>query len=249
MKKLLSILLALALALTLAACGQPTGAPAETPAAPAEPELEAEPEAELTSVTWYGTEQGIDMTLTLTSDGTYAMELGGEVKSGVWTEDGGEITLDDDGAPTFLDLGDSLYWLGMETYLTDEEDVFGVYRPADVLTEGVTASDYNGYWKSLYVETDGAIFAADELDDRTDVYIEAPRAALGGPLFGDVMVELTRADSALSWSEGDISVTLALQEDGLLRLTLADADGDMILYLMPVYVDALDDTEAPAEGG
>ena len=81
------------------------------------------------------------------------------------------------------------------------------------------------------METAGAILTAESVNEVTDVYIEAPRAALGGPLFGDVIVDMTEENGALIYAGGDVSVTLAMQADGLMRMTLENGGEEMILYL------------------
>lgn len=249
MRKTLSLLIAFTLILALAACGQ-TAAPDEpeataAPAATTEPVQEPtqEPTQEPAAENWYGQSRGMAVTLTLLSDGTYTMELAGETKVGTWQEEGGEITLDANGEASFLRLGDTLCWIGMGINLASEEPTYGVYVPAELLTD-VPAETFNGYWTSIYVDAEGNLLPASEVRDVTDIYIEAPRAALGGPLFGDVVVDMTFSDGTLSWAEGDVSVLFQLQEDGILRATLGAPGGDMVLYLAPTYAEALD---GPAE--
>ena len=238
MKKLLAMLLAFALILALAACGN-TEAPAQTEAPAATAELTPEPTPAPPVETWYGSSRGLELTLALSSDGTYTLAQGGKTKSGAWELKDGLIALDGEEEGSLIPLEDELYWLALELFLTSEEPEFDAYVPEDVLSDGVTAELFNGYWTSLYVETDGAILLADDLGDKTEVVIEAPRAALGGPLFGDVTVDMSFADGALTWTADKVSVKLQLQADGLLRMTLKAPDSDMTLYLTPTYVPGL----------
>ena len=202
--------------------------------------------------------------MALSSDGTYTLAQGGETKSGVWELKDGLIALDGEKEGSLIPLEDELYWLALELFLTSEEPEFDAYVPADVLSDGITAELFNGYWTSLYVDADGAILSAADLGDKTDVYVEVPaakaedadegadaaettaapaepvpRVALGGPLFGDVTVDMSFADGALTWTADKVSVKLQLQADGLLRMTLKAPDSDMTLYLTPTYVPGL----------
>ena len=177
--------------------------------------------------------------------------------SGTWVEKDGSIYLDGEEAPTLIVLGDRLSWPEAGLFLTAEKPEVGAYTPAEPLT-GADAALLNGYWTSLFVQADGAILPAADLNDRTDVYIEvpspggeggtaqavtdevSPRAALGGPLFGDTIVDMTASAGALTHSADGATVTLALQQDGFLRLTLTTPDGDMVIYLQRTYVEGLD---------
>ncbi len=76
------------------------------------------------------------------------------------------------------------------------------------------------------------------LDETTDVFVQGTRVALGGPIFGDVIVDMQLKDGALVYSAEGITVTLALQQDGLMRLT-ANAGQPMTLYLMSAYVEGV----------
>lgn len=262
MKKLFAIFLAFTLILALAGCGK-TDAPAEpedaaTPGTTAEPEATEDPSTpaqsavdqddtpEVTVETWYGLSLGLPVTLALSSDGTYTLSLAGEDRSGAWAEADGGIVLDGEETAPLYQVSDTLLWQGMGIFLTAEPPEAGAYAPAELVKDGVTAETFNGYWQSAYVDADGAILSAHELDDKTDVYIEAPRAALGGPLFGDVAVDMAFVDGALTWSEGGVSVKMELQSDGLLRMTLAAPDSGMTLYLLPTYVEGL--SPEPTEG-
>lgn len=274
MKKMLAILLAFTLIFALAACQKAetpaapetaanTAAPA---AASAEPAAElpepTEPVAEPTEPgivlvepsnpapapepeTWYGQSRGMDLVLTLQPDGSYALSLGGETSNGAWTEGDDGIILDGNDAAPLYRVDGRLLWLSMGLSLSGEAPAFGAYAPAEVLTEGVTAELFNGYWKSAYIDADGTILPAYELDDKTDIYIEAPKAALGGPLFGDTAVEMTFADGALNWAEEGVSVKLELQADGFLRATLTAPNANMTLYLLPQYAEGLSSAPQP----
>ncbi len=257
MKKLLTMFLVLATAFALAACGtnesagQEASAPSEATSAP------AESAPELTAEDWYGWTRGIPLCLSLVSDGSYTLTMGKEERSGAWEKTDGVIVLDGEEASTFLTDGDKLNWLSGGLILFREEpDRDSWYTPAELRTN-VTVEDYDGYWTSSYVNIDGAILSAGDVVDRTDVYIQMPseydliqkeseeiaegeaardttaRVALGGPLFGDVIVDMTFSDEALRYGDGDVGVAMQLQEDGLLRMTVAGDGSEMVLYLLP----------------
>lgn len=243
----------------------PAAAPAEPAAEPAEPAAElpepTEPVTEPTEPgivmvemsepapapepeTWYGQTRGMNLVLTLNPDGSYVLSLGEETSNGAWTEDDGIVLDGNDAAPLYRVNG-GLMWSAMGLTLSGEAPAFDIYEPADVVAESATAELFNGYWKSAYIDADGTILSAYELNDKTDLYIEAPKAALGGPLFGDVGLEMTFAEGALIWTEGDVSIRLELQEDGLLRMTLTAPTTSMTLYLLPQYVEGISPAAEP----
>ena len=100
------------------------------------------------------------------------------------------------------------------------------------------AGDFDGYWKSQFIAVgEGTVFAS-AVGDKTDVYIEGTSVALGGPLFGDVLVGMELRDGTLYYEAGSVSVTLTLQRDGFLRLTLG-GENSVTLYLFPAVPKAL----------
>ncbi len=76
---------------------------------------------------------------------------------------------------------------------------------------------------------------AEAAEEDAFVYIEGTNVALGGSRFGNVIRVFTAADGALTFTEGETGITLQLQEDGFLRLTVAGSE-PATLYLMPALV-------------
>lgn len=220
MKKLLAIWLILALLLVP---GMALGA-----------EVTVETDQEKLAGDWFAQVRGMDLVLTLTVEGTYALQIGTEITQGTWTLTDGAVYLDGSETPSLYPVGEKLAWWAMGLFLTREQSV-GAYVPAELLGEEVPADAFNGYWTCLFVDVGGTILPACELNEVTDVYVQAPRAALGGPLFGDVGVDMTFENGTMIFVESDVSVTLALQTDGLMRMTLVAPDTALILYLMPTY--------------
>ncbi len=232
MKKILIMLLTVSMAAALAACGGSGETPAETPAETAAPEqaaAEYRPEDDYAGA-WYGLVGGMEMALDLNADGSYIITYADGEESGSWELSDESIILTADETAVLSIREGQLYWAESNVYFSRDALALGTYSPADVIAD-VEPEMLNGYWKSRFVATEGGILTAESLNDVTDVYIEAPRAALGGPLFGDVVVDMTAENGALVFSEGDVSVTLALQEDGFLRMTLENGDEEMVLYL------------------
>ena len=202
MKKLLAIVLTLALLLVPAL-------------ALAEGE-EAAPTGD-----WYGEANGLVLQLTLHEDGTYAAALVGsaqEAKSGAWALEDGFIYLDGALLPQISVLSDdALKWTEMDVFLRREQP--WVYAPADPFA--APNELFDGYWRAQYVGLDGAmLFAEDALGEVVALYIEGQNVALGGDFFGNAIVEMAYADGALSLDLDGQPLTLQLQLDGFLRLTL-----------------------------
>lgn len=190
---------------------------------------------------WYGRAEALPVTLTLRSDGGYSLDAAGERKTGVWEARDGGVALDGEENASFLRVGDVLIDRENGLVLRQSEPA-PLYTPAEPLS-GVPQELFNGYWKSLYADADGALLPAEDFGDRTDLFVEAPRAALGGALFGDVVVDMVFADDALRYEAGEVSIVLQLQTDGFLRMTLAGPEGELLLYLLPTHVDGLTDGE------
>ena len=221
MKKLFAILLSLALLLI------PALALAEGEA----------PEAALTG-DWYGETNGLVLQLTLNADGTYAAALVGSeqaAKSGAWALEDGFIYLDGALLPQINVLSDDvLKWTEMDVFLRREQP--WVYAPAEPLSDA-QLDLFAGYWRAQYLAMDGAmLFAEDALGEVVALYIEGQNVALGGAFFGNAIVEMAYADGALSLDLDGQPLTLQLQLDGFLRLTLPA----LTLYFSRVA------TEAPA---
>ena len=83
---------------------------------------------------------------------------------------------------------------------------------------------------------------AQALHEDTFVYIEGTNVALGGERFGDVIRVFSAADGALTLTEGEATISLQLQQDGFLRLTVAGPE-PATLYLMPAPIPG----QAPAQ--
>ena len=175
MKKLISILLTLALlaipVLALAEAGEDS------------------PEIALTG-DWYAQISGVTVKLTLHEDGSYALAvvgLNGAEKTGTWALQDGAVYLDGSLAPDLVLQGDRLWWTDAEAFLT--RSAAEGYVPAEIL-DGAALEDFAGYWKTCYVSVGDAVMEADALGVAAEVCLDGVNAALGGDLFGDVIVEM-----------------------------------------------------------
>ena len=223
MKKLLAILLGLSLLLVPAlALG----------------EGEA-PQAALVG-DWYGELNGLVLKLTLNPDGAYAALIvtqPDDVKTGAWAYEDGFIHLDGSLLPDINVLSDDvLKWTAFDIFLRREAPQ--TYAPAELLPS--TALElYAGCWKAQYVGVNGAVLPSDAIGNETVLYVEGSDLALTGGLFDETVLEATYADGALSWSAEGLALTLALQQDGFLRLTLSTDPETVTLYCLPYYVKGL----------
>ena len=184
---------------------------------------------------WYADFEGLALTLSLSEDGGYALFVPGQAAmEGVWALLDGYVTLDDGEGGTLLPVDGVLYWAGPELLFT--RDLPETYVPAEAVSD-TQAGDFDGYWKSQFIAVgDGTLFAS-AIGDKTDVYIDGTSVALGGPLFGDVLVGMELRDGTLCDEAGNVSVTLTLQQDGLLRLSLS-GEKALTLYLFPAVPKA-----------
>ena len=186
---------------------------------------------------WYAGENGLVMTLSFAEDGAYTLSVPGQdPRQGTWalTEDN-KLALDGDDAGALLPVNDTLLWKAQQVVFRREAP--GTYVPGAVLATA-KEGDFDGYWKSCYVAVGDGTMSSSAVGETTDVFVEGSRVALGGPLFGDVIVDMQLKDGALTYAAEGITVSLALQEDGLLRLT-STAGQPVTLYLLPTYVEGI----------
>lgn len=178
---------------------------------------------------WYSTTSGIPVRLTLSEDGSYTSAAPGtDPVTGTWEERDGSIFLDGSETPEFTVQDDRLLWNDMAAFLTREEQV--VYTPAETFADFDPAL-FRGYWKALYVDVDGIACLASALNDTTDLYVEGNSMILGGPLFGDLPVKAESADGALTCTAEGITVTLRMQQDSFLRMTVDTGEETLTWYL------------------
>ena len=224
MKKTLSVLLALILILL------PTLILAENDS--------HAPEAALTG-DWFGEIQGMVLQLTLSEDGTYTAILPAREDAkatGAWALRDGFLYLDGNDVPSVNVLGeDVLKWIDFDTFLRREAPL--LYTPAEPLAD-IPQEIYSGTWKALYVGVDGAMLMANMLGEPSGAYIEGSSVALTGPLTGEALLEATYEGGALRWTDGNTTITLQLQQDGFLRLTLTAGENTVTLYLMGMAMEA-----------
>ena len=215
MKRILSAILALALILCAAACfaedaAEGTGAAGE----------------------WYARELGIVITLTLNGDGTYTIRSTGESEpsaAGTWAEDDGFISLDGGENGVLNDQGNILVLEPEGTLFVREKPE--AYVPAEVIPDAAPG-DFDGYWTSVFTEVNGEPVDAGAVGETTDLYFEGTKAALGGYLFGDVIAEMTAADGALTFGDENGMITVQLQEDDFLRLTVSVGENSLVIWLL-----------------
>ena len=192
----------------------------------------AEQSASLLSGTWYTDMSGVPMEMNLGEDGAYTIQiLGSEPETGTWELRDGFIYLNGSASPEFNVMADKLLWSDAFTLFTREKNE--LYQPADELSE-IPADFFRGYWKAFCVDVDGSACLASALNDTTDLYVEGNSMILGGPLFGDLPVKAESTDGALVCTAEGITVTLRMQQDGFLRMTMDTGEETMTWYLAAV---------------
>ena len=178
---------------------------------------------------WYSTTSGIPVRLTLSEDGSYTSAAPGtDPVTGTWEERDGDLVLDGSETPELTMQDDKLLWNDMAAFFTREEQM--VYTPAEIYADFDPAL-FRGYWKALYVDVDGTACLASALNDTTDLYVEGNSMILGGPLFGDLPVKAESADGALTCTAEGITVTLRMQQDSFLRMTVDTGEETLTWYL------------------
>ena len=210
---------------------EPTAEPTRPPK-PEEPAYEPLPEEYLPLSQrvlgdWFADQAGLMIALSLTEDG-YTLAVPGQApQTGQWEEKDGMILLDGDQEGGLLVLDNALRMDALGLLFTREQPL--TYVPADLVADAPEGA-FDGLWRAQFVavgsgETAGTVLA-EAAEEDAFVYIEGTNVALGGRRFGNVIRVFTPDGGGLTLPEE--GVTLQLQQDGFLRLTLADAT----IYLM-----------------
>ena len=210
---------------------EPTAEPTRPPK-PEEPAYEPLPEEYLplsqrVAGDWFADQAGLMITLSLREDGYTLSAPGADPQAGQWEEQNGMILLDGDQEGGLLVLDNALRMDALGLLFTREQPL--TYVPADLVADAPEGA-FDGLWRAQFVavgsgETAGTMLA-EAAEEDAFVYIEGANVALGGTRFGNVIRVFTPDAGGLTLPEE--GVTLGLQQDGFLRLTLADAT----IYLM-----------------
>ncbi len=179
---------------------------------------------------WYAEYEGFLFILTFTEDGAYALSAPGvEPQTGKWEVKDGMVVLNGEEAQALLPVCGVLHWDAMGLLFTREKPE--TYVPAELLADPEEGA-MNGYWKAQYVGVGEGAILAQALGDTTELYIEGTKLALGGDRLGNVIRDFTFADGALTLDEEGTTITIQLQQDGLLRLTI-EGEAPAVIYLLP----------------
>ena len=180
---------------------------------------------------WYGNLGGVPMKITLSEDGTCAVSIPGyEPETGIWEEQDGTIFLNGSETPEYRLIGNNLFVYGLREFFCREPQ--DAYSPA-ALTAEIPTEAWRGYWVCAYMDVDGTAYPASLLNDKTDLYVEGTSAILGGPVLCDIQVKMESVDGALVCAAEGITVTLRMQQDGFLRMTLTVDEEALVWYLLP----------------
>ncbi len=188
---------------------------------------------------WYALHQGAVLQLSLNEDRTYALSfLGADLEEtrGTWTVRDNQLYLDEGETEPFLVLDESLLWESARMRFTRE--IPETYVPSEDFYD-LQPGDLDGLWRCRYVTSGGLTVYAEALSDDTVLLIEGENVGLGGSFFGNVPLVFAYENGAMTavLGEGEVAVSMSLrlQQDGLLRLTL-EPDGDaetVVFYLTP----------------
>jgi predicted small lipoprotein YifL len=188
---------------------------------------------------WYALHQGAILLLHIAEDGAYTLSFPGadlEESRGTWTVESNQLFLDGGETEPLLVLDESLLWESAGMRFTREMPQ--TYVPAEEFYD-LQPGGLDGLWSCRFLGVGGLTVSAETMSDDTLLYIEGENVALAGSFFGNVpLVFAYEKDAATaSLGEGDAAVTLTLrlQQDGFLRLTLETGDpaDSVVFYLSP----------------
>ena len=220
MKKITALLLILALCLGLG------------------PTLGEEESAPGPAGDWYAVWKDITLQLTLQADGAYSLRVLGTEKalSGAWAEEDGFITLTGD-FPCVLSYDETVLRQA-EMSLFFYREPLGGYAPAEVRTD-LDASAFNGCWYSRYVLVENAALPAAWAGQDVRMYIEETTAAITGTGFDDEVIPFDYENGVLTAHAEGRDITLQLQQDFALRMTILEDGKETTLVLSYFFLDSL----------
>ena len=231
MKKILAFALSLVLALSLLCCGAM---------------------AEAVDVTgeWYGDVFGMTMILTLT-DGTYTMDLAGEVDGGTYSFDGTTLYMDegtDVETQIPYDSGNNVLVLDMGDGMIIElgREPIAAFVPAAGRIDSAI-EEFAGEWTATQVNAFGLIAPVDMMELYMTAKIEGSAVTMNIDLMGDVhefTLEGALAEGILTVIEAgtegiteDITYTMQLLEDGTMSATFEMFGEAVTFYMEPVVLE------------
>lgn len=197
---------------------------------------------------WYADMYGMVMTLTLNEDGTYAMDIMGEIEEGTWDLEGETLTMDK-GTEVEMTLaydGETLYAADEEMEMTFGREPIEVFVPAEPNAEAVL-EDYAGEWGANNVYAFGMTVPL-EMMEMEGFYLTIEDTKVdfmlkGGFMFGEAETELEAeyAEGALTFTlpaaneySEDTVYTAQLLVDGTLSVSTMMMEDELIFYMEPV---------------
>lgn len=179
---------------------------------------------------WYAEWKDVTMQLTLQPDGAYSLRVPGEEKavSGAWKEEDGFVSLSGD-METILSYDEAVLRqesLNLFFYREKPE----VYVPADVKADA-DVSDYEGCWGTRYVMIGNAVLPAKLAGQDVRMLIEKESAAIVGTGFDRKVIPMAFENGALTAQSEGRSITLQMQKDYSLRMTVTEEGKTTVMIL------------------
>ena len=176
---------------------------------------------------WYGDLFGIPVTMTLNADGTYSMEIMGEVQNGVWVLEGDTMTMDKD-----TDMETPMTYDAAAATLTMDMDgmvcVFGreaveAFVPAEQKLDAAI-EEFAGSWEAANV------YFLDML---------VPTDFAGMTMKLDIVGSTVTMTLNMGEETDDVATLEGVYADGVITLTIpADEMSDESVFVVKVLQDA-----------
>ena len=205
---------------------------------------------------WFTDLEGITLQITLNEDGTYTTTVLGEVSEpGEWAMEDGDIYLDGD-------KSSPLFFIDGKLVSPDDGMVFTQEAPEQFvpapLMENSFPLFFEGHWTCLYLEVEEMLIPADWLNEDTELWIEREDdtaeqigedevsitfgdalVVTRGQIFGETVQRFVWEENVyvLRLQDGSGTITLAMLEDGMMKLSLETEVETLNLYLARVTVE------------
>ena len=200
---------------------------------------------------WYGSFNGAVIKMTVNEDGTYILDFAGELQDGTWAPTDEGIQLDDDAIGILTEEGLEITGEDDST-MTFGRDEIENFVPAEIDYEA-DLELLQGKWSAYKFGTNGTyIDITPENESYMEMEITGTTVEMNGFYFDDVTIEMDNQDGGLSkffQDESEMFQILAVNylTDGTLRLglTVSLEDEEQMEYLFVPAQEA--ETEAITE--
>lgn len=208
---------------------------------------------------WFADLFGMSMNLVLNADGTYTMDMMGEIEEGTWAQTETGVTIDEEMSMVYDAAANTLTMDMDGMALVFGREAVAAFVAAEARTDA-TLEEYAGTWNATMISMMGMTVNPADMGMAMGVIIDGTSITMtsdeGEGMVEDEKVEGTFADGVLTVAvpvegeapEGTVapSLVLTLLVDGTLQMETSAEGLTMVVYMEPVAAEEMPVEEVPA---